>query len=252
MIEDPFLDYPDFGRVLDQMAERGLHLYYHRVRAAFKDAGTRWREKWELRIRAWRRKARIWDAFSRIFDKEVLSVPPIPDLRVSDPRLAEIIEKIRRAFQAQRDLVELQNWLLLDAKINYPAPFAKFVERSLMEWRTSRGGEVSSPLFEVAPRGTLDQLKEVEQVLRFIESTNPIGKMDGLPVHSSEEFEYVRLWLRSILGLSADGKTLWSVRDVRKIYGWRGMGKKLGCEANPEQIRLSCARDGHLTGPHTT
>lgn len=242
MTEDPFAEYPDFGRVLDQMAEKGLHLYYHRVHTAFKDEGTRWREKWEPRIRTWKQKAKIWDAFSYIFNRGVLSAKYLEDFNIplDDYKLVEILEKIRKAYQAQRDLIELQNWLLLNAKINHPPAFAEFVERSLAAWKTSKGAEISTPFFEIAPKGTMEQLREVEHVLQFLESTTPMGKMDGLPVHSSEVLEYVRLSLRSVLGLPTDLKYLWSVRDVREIYSWTEMGKKLRCEnprANPPVMR---------------
>lgn len=232
--EDPFTDYPDFGRVLDQMAEKGLHLYYYRVRTTFKDEGTRWREKWEHNIRSWMRKARNWDIFNHFFDKGLLSASLIGiNTFLNDRKLIEIIEKIRRAFQAQKDLMDFQNCLLLNAKINYPPIFTDFLEESLAYWKKSNGREISLPFFEVAPKGTMEQLKEVGYVLQFLENTSPIGKMDGLPVHSSEVLEYVRLWLRSILGLPTDNENLWSVRDVREIYGWTRMGKKLRCEANP-------------------
>lgn len=236
MTEDPFVDYPDFGRVLDQMAEKGLHLYYHRVRTVFKDEGTSWREKWGPRIRTWMQKARMWDTFSHIFERDILSAPKYFEelsIPLSDYRLVEILEKTRRAFQAQKDLIELQNWLLLDAKVNHPPTFVRFVEKSLADWKISRGDEISTPLFEIAPKGTMEQLGEVEQLIEFLENTNPMGKMDGLPVHNSEVLEYVRLWLRSILGLPTDLKNLWSARDVRKIHGWTRMGKKLRCEAKP-------------------
>lgn len=236
MTEDPFLDYPDFGRVLDQMAEKGLHLYYHRVHITFKDEGTRWREKWEPHIRNWMREAKTWDIFYRFLDKGTLSISKYlkeQSLPLHDHKLIEILEKIRRAFQAQEDLRKLQNWLYLNAKINYPPIFADFVEESLSDWEKSKGHEISSPFFEIAPKGTTEQLKDVEYVIQFLENTNPIGKMDGLPVHSSEVLEYVRLWLRSILGLPTDLENQWSVRDVRKIFGWTRMDKKLRCETKP-------------------
>jgi len=255
MIEDPFVDYPDFGRVLDRMAEKGLHLYYHRVRNVFKDEGSGWRKKWEPRIRIWMQKAWAWDSFTDIFDRGIPSSSSEHprDIRIplDDHGLAEVLEKTRRAFQAQEDLRELQNWLLLDAMKNYSPRFVKFVERSLADWRAPRGDKISSPLFEVAPKGTMEQLMQVEQVLEFLESTSPMGKMDGLPVHSSEVLEYARLRLRSILGLPTGLENLWSVRDVRKIHGWAGVGREPGCEGSPEQIPLPRAPNSRLTGPHT-
>lgn len=232
MTEDPFVEYPDFGHILDQMAEKGLHLYYHRVRTTFKDEGTRWREKWEHRLHTWKEKARLWDAFSHIVDKGIISDEYLKDSKITlyDNKLRKMLEKIRMAFQARNDLNELQDWLLLNTKINYPPEFVEFIEKSLADWKSCKGHVISTPNFEVAPKGTIEQLGEVEHVLRFIEGTTPMGKMDGLPVHCSEAVEYVRLCLRSILGLSTDVEYLWSIRDVRKIYGWTRMGRKLGRE----------------------
>ena len=236
IIENPFVDYPDFGHVLDQMAERGLHLYYHRVRAAYKDEGERWREKWEPHIRVYMQKARAWDILCHLFGKSFFSTSKDlkdPKIYPYGHRLREILEKTERAFKAQKDLMELQNRLLLKAKMNYSPEFVGFVEGILTEWKWSKNEAISTPLFEVAPKGTMEQLKEVEEVLRFVEGSIPMGKVDGLPVHSSEVLEYIRLLLRSILGLSADIKNLWSVRDVRKIYDWVDVGRKLRCEGNP-------------------
>jgi len=241
--KDPFDEYPNLARVLDQMAEKGLHLYYPRLRTVFKDEGTKWREKWEHHIHIWMKKARILDTFSYILDNGVFSVKHLEDFGISlgDYKLAQILEKICKAFQAQKELVELQNWLLLNAKINNSPMFVQFIEDSLECWKRAKGDEIQSPLFEVAPKGTMEQLSEVEHVLEFLENTNPMGKMDGLPVHNSEVLEYTRLWLRSIRGLPTDVKNLWSVRDVRKIYGWTGMSKKPRCaeesRANPAVAR---------------
>lgn len=244
VVEDPFATYPDFGRVLDEMAKEGLHLYYHRIRTTFKDDGTRWREKWEIPIRTWMRKARIWDTFSEIFDKGVLSVPHARlkelETTLDDRKLIKILERIREAFQAQKDLADLQSWLMLNEKINHHPRFARFIKEILTEWKISKGEASSPPFFEVAPKGTMEKLRELERVLQFIEGTNPMGRMDGLPVHCSEVLEYLRLWLRSILGLPTDLKNLWSDRDVMNIHGWTGMGRDQGVSgrrADPAVVR---------------
>lgn len=166
------------------------------------------------------KKARMWDTLCALLESGMHPGRELSDISDSifDLKGTFIVEKISSAFQAKLDLESLQFWILIKAKLSGDGKYAEYVEKSLEEWRKSRGAKSVIDDYECAPKGTLERIMEVEEVLHILEDMRPIRKEGGLLFHSSEDLDYIKIRLRIALGLPFDFRKVWG---RPKAVEWR-------------------------------